>query len=158
MKTEHKYLSVPKIPITDKWRQRWLSIAQEVASWSKDPSTQVGAVLCTQENTPISFGYNGLPRGISDDDARLQNRDLKYKLTVHAEANAILNAQRSGARVEGSVLYCTHPPCFSCATLIIQAGISIVVYQAPSAEFAQRWPETETIEILKEAGILVGKN
>lgn len=145
-------------PISDKWQRRWLSIAREVSQWSKDPSTKVGAVICGEENTPISFGYNGLPRGISDDDVRLQNRELKYKLTVHAEANALLNAQRSGAKVAGSVLYCTHPPCFSCAMLIIQAGISTVIYQEPSEDYASRWPEEETVELLKEAGITVGKN
>lgn len=139
--------------LPQKWCERWLDLAHAIAAWSKDPSTKVGAALFRPDNTPISFGYNGLPRGVIDSDERLQNRDVKYKLTVHAEANAILNAAKSGASLQGSVIAVTHPPCPNCAAMIIQAGISTVL--VPEVKDFERWDPELSYSILKEAGVNV---
>lgn len=106
------------------WDDRFLELATVISSWSKDPSTQVGAVIVDDDNRVISIGYNGFPKGIKDDH-RLSNRDLKYEMVVHAEANALLFAN---APVKGCTIY-TWPfqPCSRCASLIIQAGIRRVV-------------------------------
>lgn len=108
------------------WWDHWfLGLAEYVASASKDPSTKVGSVIVDSKRRIISLGYNGLPAGIEDTEERLSNRELKYKLIVHAERNALLF---SNSKVEGCTIY-TWPfmPCSSCSSLIIQAGISRVV-------------------------------
>lgn len=106
------------------WDFRFLRLAREVSSWSKDPSTQVGAVIIDDNNRVVSIGYNGFPRSIEDDE-RLNNREEKYKIIVHAEMNALLFANRS---LEKCTLY-TYPfmPCPRCASMLIQSGISRVV-------------------------------
>lgn len=107
-----------------KWDSRFLDLAQLVSSWSKDPSTKVGAVITDSDNRIVSVGYNGFPKSIYDDD-RLKNRDTKYKIIIHGEMNAILFANRS---LEDCTLY-TYPfmPCPRCASMIIQTGIQRVV-------------------------------
>lgn len=108
----------------NKWDGNFLALANTVAMFSKDPSTKVGAVIVDDDNRVISIGYNGFPKGIRDDE-RLHNRELKYEIIVHAEANALLFAN---APVKGCTIY-TWPfqPCSRCASLIIQAGIRRVV-------------------------------
>ena len=118
-----------------KWDTRFLELAQLVSTWSKDPSTKVGAVIATPDNVVVSVGYNGFPRGVSD-DGRLVDREIKYMNTIHAEMNALMFANRS---VEGCTLY-TQPfqPCSRCASCIIQSGIKKVVTQVLSKQH-QRW-------------------
>ena len=108
-----------------KWDNRFLDMAKLVASWSKDPSTQVGAVIVDYNNRVVSIGYNGLPKDIIDHPNRLNDRNLKYKMIVHGEMNAILFANKS---LEFCTLY-TYPfmPCPRCASMIIQTGIYRVV-------------------------------
>ena len=105
-----------------KWDIRFISIAREYSTWSKDPSTQVGAVAVDPKTRRVlSGGYNGFPRGIEDTDKRLNDRDLKHSLVVHAEMNLIYNATRSGISLEGSHLYVWGlPVCSECAKGIIQ--------------------------------------
>lgn len=110
--------------MSSKWDDRFLQLAQHVASWSKDPSSQVGAVIVDDQRRVIAHGYNGFPRGVDDDPLRYANRDQKYPRVVHAEMNAILNAC---VPVRGTTLYCTMFPCDRCAGPIIQAGITRVV-------------------------------
>jgi dCMP deaminase len=107
-----------------KWDYRFLDLAEFISSWSKDPSTKVGAVIVDENNRIVSVGYNGFPKHIDDND-RLKERDIKYNIIVHGEINAILFANKS---VEGCTLY-TYPfmPCPRCAGLIIQSGIKRVV-------------------------------
>lgn len=119
-----------------KWDQRFMRLAAEVASWSKDPSTKVGAVLVDDDRRVIGLGFNGFPRGVCDHPERLADRPTKYLMVQHAEANAILNAVAS---VKGSTAYVTHHPCSSCAGILIQAGVIRVVTRAPSAGFADRF-------------------
>jgi dCMP deaminase len=107
-----------------KWDLRFLDMAKLISTWSKDPSTRVGALIIDTNNRVVSMGYNGFPKHVSDDD-RLQDRDTKYKIIVHGEMNAILFANKS---LEYCTLY-TYPfmPCPRCAGMIIQTGISRIV-------------------------------
>ncbi len=112
----------------DKWDNRYLSLAKEVATWSKDPSTQVGAVTVGAKKEVLSQGFNGFPRGIKDTDERYNHRETKYKFVVHAEMNAIYNATYSGTSLDGATLYIYGLPiCSECAKGIIQVGIKKVV-------------------------------
>lgn len=135
--------------------QGWaLGMAEHVAKLSKDPSTKVGAVIFDDKRRIVSAGYNGFARGVKDTSSRLHDRDTKYKLTLHAEANAILFA--TGA-LDGSTIVVTHPCCAQCAAQIIQAGIKHVVWPHPSREFLMRWKDNLTLSIDQfiEAGVEV---
>jgi dCMP deaminase len=111
------------------WDRKFLSIAALVASWSKDPSTQVGCVITDGDHNQLAGGFNGFPRGILDDQ-RLRDREAKLKIIVHAEANAVSAAARNGHALKGSTVYITLPPCSQCAALLIQAGVYRVVFCA----------------------------
>lgn len=135
------------------WDARFLDLAAEIATWSKDPSTGCGAVLVDPQRRIISTGYNGLPRGIDDEPERLQDRDTKLRLTLHAEHNAILFAQRD---LTGCTLYVwPMPPCAHCAAQIAQVGIARVVSTAPDDERTERWAEDWTLAraVLSERGV-----
>lgn len=131
------------------WDKRFLDMAQLVSTWSKDPSTKVGAVITDSQNRVVSVGYNGFPVGISDDD-RLNFRSTKYDIIIHAEINAITFANRS---LKDCTLY-THPfePCSKCASVVIQSGIKRVVSE-PNLE--SRWEESFEIsrQLFREAGV-----
>lgn len=119
------------------WDQRFLDLAAHIATWSKDPSTQCGSVIVDLDRRVVSTGYNGFPRGIEDNLKLLTDRDTKLRLTIHAEQNALLFANRP---VGGCTLY-VHPmpPCAQCAAKIIQAGIRRVVAPDGTAEQYDRW-------------------
>lgn len=109
------------------WHTRGFKLAELVASWSKDPSTKVGAAIIRPDKTIASVGYNGFPRGVNDDPDKYADRPTKYMRTVHAEVNAILSAHSS---VRGCTLYVTPlHPCSNCAAIIIQAGIKEVHFR-----------------------------
>jgi dCMP deaminase len=136
-----------------KWDRFYIGMAVYVASASKDPSTQVGAVIIRPNNTVASVGYNGFPRGMNDDPAIYADRTLKYSRIVHAEMNAILNAQ---GPVDGCTLYTSSlPPCDRCAVFVVQAGIKRVVFEEPSTDLLERWGDSlaATAAIFEEAGI-----
>ena len=105
-----------------KWDVRFLKLAHEVASWSKDPSTKVGCVLVKGKKV-VSLGYNGLPMGVEDTFERLNNRELKYEMTVHAEINAVTTAALHGVSTSGATAYVTFHPCSRCAAVLINAGV-----------------------------------
>lgn len=114
----------------DRWDRRFLDTAKHFASWSKDPSTQVGAVIVRPDKTIASVGYNGFSRGVDDTPDRYANRDFKYEAIVHGEINAILAAKEP---LQGYTLYVWPlPPCSRCAAMIIQTGITRVVSPANS--------------------------
>ncbi len=117
-----------------KWVHRFYQMAELVSSWSKDPSTQVGAVI-TKQNRIVSVGFNGYPHGISD-SVDIDDRDMKYLKTLHAEENAILFAKRD---LDGCDIYVTHFPCPNCAAKIIQTGITTVYCPEQSQDFLSRW-------------------
>lgn len=125
--------------IINKWDKRYFEIAKSVASWSKDPSTKVGAVIVGSKGQILSQGYNGFPRGIEDTEIRLNDRPTKLKYVVHAEMNCIYNASYSGASLENSTLY-VHglPVCSECAKGVIQVGIKRVLMSYPKT-IDDRW-------------------
>ena len=110
------------------WDEYFMGIAMLAAQRSKDPNTQVGACIVSQDKIIISTGYNGMPKGCSDDEFpwSREGEDTKYPYVVHAELNAILNA--NGRDLRGSRLYVALFPCNECAKAIIQSGVSEVVY------------------------------
>ena len=112
------------------WDDYFMGVSLLAADRSKDPSTQVGACIVSDDNRILSTGYNGFPQGCSDDDFPW-NRDealgeTKYNFVVHAELNAILNA--GGKSLVGSRIFVSLFPCHECAKAIIQAGVKEVVY------------------------------
>lgn len=110
---------------TKKWDVRFLKLAEFVSNWSKDPSTKTGAVIVAPDNRVISLGYNGFPKGVEDSPERLNDRELKYKMIVHCERNALLFAKEP---LIGARLY-TFPfmSCTPCASMVIQSGITEVI-------------------------------
>lgn len=132
-----------------KWDYRFLDLAAVVASWSRDSSTQVGAVIADPDHRVVSLGFNGLPRGLEDGDLP---RDDKLRKVIHAEENAILFASRP---LEDCSIYITHPPCARCAAKIIQTGIARVVFWNPSEAFAERWAADiiAAHEMFNESGV-----
>ena len=110
------------------WDKRFLKLAKHISEWSKDPSTKVGCVVVGPDRELRSTGFNGLPRGIEDNEERLNNREIKYPLICHAEENAIMHAARIGISLKGCTAYVTWPPCTRCARSLIQAGVSTIVY------------------------------
>lgn len=136
-----------------KWDSRFLKLACEVKTWSKDPSTQTGAVIVGDRQRVLSLGFNGFPRNISDLEERLNDRETKYLFISHAERNALDNAETS---VVGATIYCTFFPCHECAKSIIQRGISRVVALDWRPEDG-RWDESfdTSLILFEEAGIQV---
>lgn len=138
--------------MASKWASRFFQMAELVGSWSKDPSTQVGAVI-TEGNRVVSLGFNGYPHGVSD-RANTEDRELKYAKTIHAEENAILFAKRDLADCE---IWVTHFPCPNCAAKIIQTGIAVVHCPAQSEDYLSRWGDKVKISesMFAEAGVRV---
>lgn len=123
----------------DKWDERWIKACDEVASWSKDPSTQVGCVIVDPDlQRRVGEGFNGFPRFMSDAPELYRCRETKYSRTLHAELNAVLFAKKT----EGCTAYVSHPPCTNCALVLIQSGINRVVARKPSEDLLSRWKES----------------
>lgn len=130
-----------------KWDKRFLALAEHIASWSKD-SRQVGAVI-VRGNQVVSVGYNGFPTGVAD-DSRLADKPTKLQMTIHAEENAILSAKQD---VSGCSIFITSlPPCPSCASKIIQAGISRVIFFQPTEHHADKYNLPLTLSMFSESG------
>src|ERR1700722_8733078 len=116
----------------DKWGRHFLNLAYEHAKMSQDPSTKIGSVIVGPDLELRSAGFNGFPRGIADTQERLNNREIKLQLVVHAEMNAVLAAARVGIPLKGCTMYVTAtdnsgkiwggPPCVRCTVETIQAG------------------------------------
>ena len=112
------------------WDEYFMGIAQLSALRSKDPSTQVGACIVDPNHKVVSIGYNGMPRGVDDDQipwGHGEGLDSKYLYVCHAEFNAILN-NRDGSALNGCRIYVTLFPCNECAKAIVQTGIKEIVY------------------------------
>ena len=108
------------------WNRKYMGLAAHIATWSKDPRKQVGAVAIGDQGQMLSQGYNGFPRGMRD-DVKILATEEKLKYIVHAELNCIYNASLSGTSLLGATLYVSgFPPCSVCAGGIIQSGIKIV--------------------------------
>ena len=123
---------------------------------SKDPSRKIGAIIANNKK-PIAQGYNGFPKNMSDDVEYLNNREVKYKRTLHAEVNALHNALEFGVSVKGCTMYVYGlPTCSNCALHIIQAGITHLIYCDVNSENSIWVEERElAMSFMVEAGILV---
>ena len=139
-----------------KWRNRYLLLAKHFSTWSKDPSTQVGAVAVSDNGLILSEGWNGFPRGIRDTQSRLGDRQTKYDYMVHAEKNLIYNATRNGISLLNSNLYVYGlPVCSECAKGVIQVGIKSVYVLTDSMNVRDTWAESwkKTTDTFDEVGI-----
>lgn len=148
------------MPDSHKWDRRFIALAELVASWSKDPSTQCGAVIVRPDRTVASVGFNGFPKGADDSPELYADRDLKLSRVVHAELNAILHAKEP---LDGYTIYTfpagISPTCDRCAAHVIQSGIKRVVHyaSAPGDDFSDRWRTAmeRALTIYEEAGVEV---
>lgn len=139
------------------WDDYFMGVSLLAADRSKDPSTQVGACIVSDDNRILSTGYNGFPQGCSDDDFPW-NRDTsagetKYNFVVHAELNAILNA--GGKSLVGSRIFVSLFPCHECAKAIIQAGVKEVVYL--SDKYNGTVSDNASKRMLNAAGVTLTK-
>ncbi len=137
----------------DHWHLRFLDLAQRIATWSKDPSRGVGAIIVSPAKQIISTGFNGLPQGIADNPQRLE-RPVKYDLMCHAELNAIVQCARNGVTPRGCTIYCTFSPCVQCSLAIIQCGIAeVVTHEMAGGD--EHWQHSLALarEMFAEAGV-----
>jgi dCMP deaminase len=138
----------------NQWNERFLALAYHISTFSKDPSTKVGALIVRPDKTIVSMGYNGFPRGCNDDPEMYADRETKYARVVHAEVNAIVNAREP---LHGYTLYVTPlHPCVTCAGIIIQSGIKCVVASVRQDD-AERWKKSMDMAtaMFLEAGVEV---
>ena len=145
----------------DKWDGRFMDLAYLVATWSScyQQNRHVGAVI-VKDKRVMATGYNGAPSGIQscEEKGECLRRKLnipsgtKHELcfAVHAEQNAVIQAAKHGINICGATLYCTHQPCVICAKIIINAGISRVVYK-------EGYPDEFSMQLFDEAGLTVEK-
>ena len=133
------------------WDEYFMGIALLTAMRSKDPSSQVGACIVSADNIILSIGYNGMPKGCSDDDYpwEREGSQTKYPYVVHAELNAILNAH--GRDLQGSRLYVALFPCNECAKAIIQSGVKEVLYL--SDKYADSMATLASKRMMQSAGV-----
>ena len=134
------------------WDEYFMGVAILAAQRSKDPNTQVGACIVSNDNKILSIGYNGMPLNCSDDDFTWERDtadDNKYFYTVHSELNAILNYR--GGSLEGSKIYVTLFPCNECAKAIIQSGIKAVIYRDDLYKDTKEFKASK--RMLKTAGV-----
>lgn len=142
------------MPSQDKWDQHWLKVAKVTSELSKDPSTKVSGIIVTPDNRKCSIGYNGFAAGITETDEMWNNRELKLKLVVHAEENALLNCPFDTI---GCTIYVTHQPCPKCIIRLLQSGISRIVYNLPYTKMgdydiwemhAKKFKEVKQLDII----------
>ena len=140
-----------------KWDKRFMSIAKDVATWSScvRNGRQVGSVI-VKNNRILTTGYNGAPAGIKS--CKERGFCLRDKLgiqsgtraemcyAIHAEQNAVIQAAKMGISVEGATIYVTHQPCSVCTRILINSGISRIVYD-------NAYPDEFSLDLLKESGI-----
>ncbi len=123
--------------MTNKWDLRYLEMARLVSTWSKDPSTQTGAVIVRPDRTVVSVGFNGFPKCMPDNPEWYANREEKYSRIVHCEINAQIHALES---LNGCTLY-TYPfaSCDRCVVQMLQAGITRFIFPEPTPDAMTRW-------------------
>lgn len=143
--------------IDTKWNIRFMRLAKEISTWSKDPSTRIGAVIVNDDRRILATGYNGFPRGIADTEDRLNDREQKYPRVVHGELNALLGALYSGVSVKDASIYVYGlPMCADCTKSVIQSGIKRVIIGDMSLMSNETWKEqwnTISSDMLNEAGV-----
>ena len=154
-----------KIDMTSEngWDTYFMSMADLVATRSKDRSIKCGCVVVGEGNIVLSTGYNGFPRGSDDDNEELHKRPTKYVWTEHDARNAIYSAARNGTKLLDSRMYLTSHPCHDCARAISQAGIVEVIIHANNyalcedKELRMDWEEScaNARDILKSGNVMV---
>ena len=134
------------------WDEYFMGIALLSAERSKDPNSQVGACIVSQDNKILSIGYNGFPIGCNDDDLSWEREgdfiETKYPYVCHAELNAILNY--TGATIKGSKIYVALFPCNECAKAIVQSGIKEVIYKS------DKYKDTDSVIVSKKIFDMAG--
>lgn len=138
------------------WNDKFINLANHIATWSKDESTKVGAVVVNNRNKILSVGYNGLPIGVNDNIEERHVRPEKYSWFEHAERNAIYSAAEEGISLKNSKMYCNYLPCPDCARAIIQSGITEVIYEYKCAN-SQTKSNPISKQMLIEAKVRVRK-
>ena len=143
----------------EKWDKRFMELTELVGTWASCYRRKVGAII-VKDKRVLTTGYNGAPAGISSCVER--GECLREKLNIpsgthaetcyaaHAEQNAIIQAAKYGANIDGATLYCTHQPCVICAKMIINAGIKRVVYK-------EGYPDEFSLKLFEEAGTKINK-
>lgn len=149
--------------VSQRWRQYFLRLCLEHARMSKDPNTQVGALIVDGDMNILTSGFNGFPRGIFDTRDRLNDRDRKLGLVLHAEINCLMQAARTGVKVKSATLFLVAtdatgqvwggPPCSRCALHLIQAGVRWII--APPQKQNSKWKDDidYSRHLLIEAGV-----
>lgn len=138
------------------WDKKFIDLSKFTAGWSKDKSTKVGAITVNENNSVLTVGYNGFPRGVDDSVESRFERPDKYFYTEHAERNCIYNAAYEGIALKDSTIYVTLFPCDACARGIIQCGIKKVF--APKPDFDHhKYGESfvKSLEMLTEANVQI---
>ncbi len=143
----------------DKWDKRFMELTEQVGTWASCLRRKVGAII-VKEKRVMTTGYNGAPAGIKTCVERGECMRTKLGIpsgthaelcyAAHAEQNAIIQAARYGININGATLYCTHQPCVICAKMIINAGISRVVYK-------EGYPDEFSLRLFEEAGTTIEK-
>ena len=127
------------------WDEYFMGVALLSGERSKDPNSQVGACIVSEDNKILSIGYNGFPKGCSDDEISWEREgsyaETKYPYVCHGELNAILNYTRT--TLKNSRIYVALFPCNECAKAIIQSGIKEVIYKC------DKYSETESVKVSK---------
>ena len=140
------------------WDEYYLLIAKVISTRSTCFSPAKGAVIVANKSI-VSTGYNGAPKGIADckydigfckkkKEGFASGEGHHVCLALHAEANAIVQAAKNGIKIENATMYCTHKPCFDCAKLIINSGISKIIYEFD-------YPDNSSVEIMQQVHIIV---
>ena len=145
----------------DKLHERFMELAEVISGWAScyQPDRKIGAVIVKNKRI-VTTGYNGAPAGIKTCMERGECLRKKMGIAsgtkhevcyaIHAEQNAIIQAAKLGSSIEGATLYCTHQPCVICAKMIVNSGISRVVYK-------HGYPDDFSVQMLKEGGVLLEK-
>ena len=137
------------------WDIRFMDIAKSVSEWSPDPSTKVGAIVVSDQNLILAFGWNAFPRKVTSIKEDGVEREVKYKYIIHAEANTIYNSTRNGISLLGSTLYVYGiPPCLDCGKAIVQVGVRRVI-SIVKDNIRQSWLDSydNTKKLFAEVGI-----
>jgi dCMP deaminase len=126
------------------WDDYFITMADLVASKSKDRSSKIGCVIVGPNHEVRSTGYNGMCRGVNDDVDERHERPEKLFWFEHAERNALYNAARNGIRTEGCTAYIAgkHPPCADCTRGLIQSGISRVIIRSTVLDDNTMWVDS----------------
>jgi len=134
------------------WDTYFMEIAKVVAKKSKDPSTKVGCVITTEDNKPVSFGYNGFIAKC-DEECMTFERPQKYYLTIHAEMNALIFAHRS---LKNCKVYITHNSCENCLKHLLQAGVKEIIYETSNTngKMIDKEKQEAIVSMIKATGVI----